>query len=120
MYYLKKCSQIFWPFISGLFVFVYSTFKGFSGGSDILPAMQETKLQSLGWEDILEKRKATHSSILAWRMPWTEEPAGLQTMGSQKELDTTEQISTHIALLKFSRCFSVYYFNTVIWILLLS
>ena len=85
-----------------------------------MPAMQETQLQSLGWEDILEKVKATHSSIFAWRIPWTEEPGRLQSMRSQKELDTTEQLSTHIALLKFSRCFSVYYLNTVIQILLLS
>ena len=41
-----------------------------------LPAMQETQVQSLGWEDILEKEMATHSSILAWRIPWTEEPGG--------------------------------------------
>ena len=46
-----------------------------------LPAMQETWVQSLGWEDPLEKGKATHSSILAWRIPWTEEPSGLQSMG---------------------------------------
>ena len=43
-----------------------------------LPAMQETWVQSLGWEDPLEKEMATHSSILAWRIPWTEEPGGLQ------------------------------------------
>ena len=49
-----------------------------------LPAMQETRVQSLGWEDPLEKRMATHSSILAWRMPWTEEPGELQSMGSQR------------------------------------
>ena len=42
-----------------------------------LPAMQETWVQSLGWEDPLEKEIATHSSILAWRIPWTEEPGGL-------------------------------------------
>ena len=42
-----------------------------------LPAMQETWVRSLGWEDPLEKGKATHSSILAWRIPWTEEPGGL-------------------------------------------
>ena len=48
------------------------------------PAMQETQVQSLGWEDLLEKEMATHSSILAWRIPWTEEPGGLQTMGLQK------------------------------------
>ena len=41
-------------------------------------------VQSLGWEDLLEKEMATHSSILAWRIPWTEEPGGLQTMGSQR------------------------------------
>ena len=48
------------------------------------PAMQETWVQSLGWEDSLEKGKATHSSFLAWRTPWTEEPRGLQSMGSQR------------------------------------
>ena len=48
------------------------------------PAMQETWVQSLGWEDLLEKRLATHSSILAWRIPWTEEPGGLQSMGLQR------------------------------------
>ena len=48
-----------------------------------LPAMQETWVQSLGWEDLLEKGKATHSSILAWRIPWTEESGGLQSTGSQ-------------------------------------
>ena len=49
-----------------------------------LPAMQETQIQSLGWEDPLEKRMATHSSFLAWRIPWTEEPGGLQSMRSQR------------------------------------
>ena len=48
-----------------------------------LPAMQETRVQSLGWEDPPEKGMATPSSILAWRIPWTEEPGGLQTMGLQ-------------------------------------
>ena len=48
-----------------------------------LPAMQETRVQSLGGEDPLEKGTATHSSILAWRIPWTEEPGGPQSMGSQ-------------------------------------
>ena len=47
-----------------------------------LPAMQETRVQSLGGEDPLEKGMATRSSILAWRIPWTEEPGGLQSMGS--------------------------------------
>ena len=46
--------------------------------------MQETQVCSLGWEDPLEKGMATHSSILAWRIPWTEEPGGLQSMGLQR------------------------------------
>ena len=46
-----------------------------------LPAMQKTRVQSLGWEDPLEKGMATHSSILAWRVSWTEEPGGLQIHG---------------------------------------
>ena len=49
-----------------------------------LPAMQETQVRSLGQEDPLEKGMATHSSILAWIIPWTEEPGGLQSMGSQR------------------------------------
>ena len=49
-----------------------------------LPAAQETRVRSLGQEDPLEKVLATHSSILAWRIPWTEEPDGLQSMGSQR------------------------------------
>ena len=49
-----------------------------------LPAVQETRVQSLGQEDPLEKGMATQSSILAWRIPWTEEPSGLQSMGSQR------------------------------------
>ena len=49
-----------------------------------LPTMRDTQVQSLGWEDLLEKERATHSSILAWRIPGTEEPGRLQTMGSQR------------------------------------
>ena len=49
-----------------------------------LPAMQKTWVRSLSWEDSLEKEMATHSSILAWEIPWTEEPGGLQSMGSQR------------------------------------
>ena len=60
-----------------------------------LPAMQETQLRSLGQEDPLEKGMSTHSRILAWRTPFTEDPGGLQSMGLQK-LDMTEQLShTH-------------------------
>ena len=46
-----------------------------------LPTMQETQVQSLGWEDPLNKGMATHSSILAWEVPWTEKPGGLQSIG---------------------------------------
>ena len=49
-----------------------------------LPAMQETWVRSLGWEDPLEKGMATHSSVLSWRISWTEEPGGLQSMESQR------------------------------------
>ena len=49
-----------------------------------LPAMQETWVSSLGWEDPLEKRMATHSIILVWRIPWTEEPGGLQSIGLKR------------------------------------
>ena len=49
-----------------------------------LPTMRETQVQSLDQEDPLEKKMATHSSILAWRIPWTEEPGELQSMGSQR------------------------------------
>ena len=74
------------------------------------PAMQEAKVQPLGWEDLLEKGMVTRYSILAWKNPWTEEPCRLQPMGSQfygqrslagcspwglKELDTTEQVTLY-------------------------
>ena len=49
-----------------------------------LPAMQETRVQSLGQEDPLERETATHSSVLAWEIPWTEELGGLQSLGSQE------------------------------------
>ena len=49
-----------------------------------LPTMQETWVQSLGWEDLLEKEMATHSSILSWEIPWTEESGRLQSTGSQR------------------------------------
>ena len=49
-----------------------------------LPAMQETQVRSLGWEDLLVRRMAAHPSITAWRIPWTDEPGGLQSMVSQR------------------------------------
>ena len=59
--------------------------RDFPGSSDDkVLAIQETQVQSLGWEDILEKEMATHSSILAWKIAWTEEPGRLQSVGSQR------------------------------------
>ena len=57
-----------------------------------LPAMQEIRVQSLGWEDSLEKGRATHTSVLAWRIPWTEEPGRPQSWG-HRESDTTERVT---------------------------
>ena len=57
--------------------------------------MQEMQVQSLGQENPLEKEMTTHSSILAWKFPWMEEPSGLQSMGC-KELDATEQLHFHV------------------------
>ena len=67
---------------------------GFPGGTVVKnpPAVQETQVQSLGWEDLLGKEMGTHSSILTWEIPWTEESGGLQTMGSQK---SWTQLSTY-------------------------
>ena len=58
--------------------------EAFPGGSKNLPAMQETQVQFLGQEDLLEKEMAIHSSILAWRIPWKEEPGRLHSMGLQR------------------------------------
>jgi len=74
-------------------------FSGLPGGSGVknLPVMQEmqeTWVSSLGWEDPLEKEMATHSTILAWRIPWTEEPSELQSMGLQSKTKL-KQLSMH-------------------------
>ena len=65
--------------------------RSFPDGSVVknLPETQEIQVQSLGLQELLEKKMAAHSSILPWRIPWTGEPGGLQPMGSQKELDVT-------------------------------
>ena len=62
---------------------LYSIYLGFPGGlvRKSLPAVQETWVRSLGWEDPLEEEMAAHSSIVAWESPWTGEPGGLQSMG---------------------------------------
>ena len=62
-----------------------------------LPAMQETWVQSLGWEDPLERRMATPSSILTWRITWTEEPGGLQSMGLQR-VEHDWATNTHVCV----------------------
>ena len=64
-----------------------------------LPAAQDTRVQSLGWEDPLEKEMATHSSILAWRISWSEEPGGLQSMG-RKESDVAERLTHGVTLVE--------------------
>ena len=65
-----------------------------------LSTMQETWVRSLGWEDLLEKEMATHSSILAWRIPRMEELGGLQSMG-RKQSDTTEGLHFHFHLVGY-------------------
>ena len=65
-----------------------------------LPAMWETQVQSLGGEDTLEKEMATHSSILAWKTPWIEEPGGLQSMGSQES--DMRVTNTHVRFYVFT------------------
>ena len=61
-----------------------------------LPAMQETWVQSLGHKDPLEKEIAAHSSIFTWEIPWTEEPGGLESMGSKKSATEQQQLSLRI------------------------
>ena len=65
---------------------LYTNLRAFLGVSVVknLPATQETQVQSPGQEDPLDKEMATHSNILAWKIPWTEKPGGIQSMGSQK------------------------------------
>ena len=75
--------------IIGLIILFFSRASLLAQSVKNLPAMQESWVRSLDREDPLEKEMATHSSSLAWRIPWTEEPCGLQSMGSQ-ESDTTE------------------------------
>ena len=77
-----------------------------------LPAMQETRVWSLGREDPLEKEMATHSNIFAWRIPWTEEPGGLQSMGSQRlehdwaTITFTRRKKDHLWFSLFTTCLS--------------
>ena len=77
---------------------------GLPGGSAVknLPAVQETRVQSLGWEDPLEEGLATHSSIFSWRIPWTEELVELRAIGSQRIGDRTEA-TYHTWTIKYHR-----------------
>ena len=77
-----------------------------------LPTMRETWVRSLGQEDTLEKGMATHSSVLAWRIPWTEEPGGLQSMGSQ-ELDTAKPLTLSLSEAKHHTIHKVLQYNSV-------
>ena len=81
--YIKKLS---------LFVCVWNHFSGLSVVQTVksLPAVQETRVQYLGREDSLEKGMAVHSSILAWRILWTEKPGGLQSVGSQSRTQLSD------------------------------
>ena len=76
-----------------------------------LPAMQETQVQSLGWEDTLEESMATHSSILPWKIPWTKEPCRLQSTGSQK-VRHNWGTDTHFQLLTMQDNPLVLYFSS--------
>ena len=97
----RQARKLLWP-NSGIFsvwnrrrsYVCDTTIPDFPIGSVVnnLPAIQETQVWSLGQEDPLEKKMGTHSGSLAWEIPWTEEPGGLQSMGSQ-ELETTEWLN---------------------------
>jgi len=87
----RMCVCVFSPFSVVLIVISHSMslrclfIVWLPGGSDGKPTMQETRVWSLGWEELLGKEIATHSSTLAWKIPWTEEPGRLQSMGSQRD-----------------------------------
>ena len=81
LFCVRLCAAVLWCCFSSV---VQSGRMGFPGSSQMvknLPAMQETWVRTLGQEDPLEKGRATHSSVLAWEIPWTEEPGGLQSKG---------------------------------------
>ena len=82
-----------------------------------LPTMWETRIRFLGQEDPLDKEMATHSSILAWRIPWTEEPGGLQSMGSL-ESDTTEQLHFSLSVAIIYPSFPLYPLHFISFLLI--
>jgi len=83
---MKKVWRTTRPFTYGLNQIPYDYKRASLVAQSVknLPAVQETRVQSMGWEYPLEKEMATHSSILAWKISWTQEPGGLQSMGSQR------------------------------------
>ena len=73
-----------------LYIYIYIESSLVAQTVKRLPTMQETRVRSLGWEDPLEKEMATHSSILAWKIPWTEEPGRLQSTGLQSRTQLSD------------------------------
>ena len=96
------------------FTMEYKDSLGFTGAS----VVKKTQVLSLGQEDSLEQEMATHSSILAWEISWTEEPGGLQSMGSQKsqtQLSNSTAITTNKEALFFKSLILKVFFNTRLW-----
>ena len=84
---VKFLHLFFWPENTNQKLLMVDIFMGFTRSSAVKnpPAMQETQVWTLGWKDPLQKEITTYSSIFVWEIPWTEEPGGLQSMGSQRE-----------------------------------
>ena len=83
-YLISKFDHLYRKFDPIIYLFINLTTSLVAQMVKHLPIMRETWVQSLGWEDLLEKEMATHSSILAWKIPWMEEPGRLQSMGLQR------------------------------------
>ena len=88
---IKKLATVLFPILCNMYCFgeTFMEKMGFPGGSAVknlaaMKELQEMRVRSLGWEDPLEEDLATPSSVLAWRIPWTEEPGGLQSIGLQR------------------------------------
>ena len=75
-------------------------FPGGLDGKEFACSAGDPRVQSLGWEDSLEKGMAIHSSVVAWRIPWTEEPGGLQSLGLQRVQDMTERLTLSLSWTK--------------------
>ena len=90
-------STLFSLKIIWLFGYFYVSIRASLVAQLVKSAVQETRVPSLGWEDPLEKEMATHSSSLAWKISQTQEPGGLQSMGSQR-VGTTERLTLHVLI----------------------